>query len=100
MVHVLEATGTRCLHLRTIFVLMQVRYVGVSNETTYGVTQFIRAAEEHGLPRIVSIQVSICLCIDITLLGAVLSKPEAVYLCCSIRIAHRNSCPVNLCKSR
>ncbi|KAK9839052.1 hypothetical protein WJX74_008492 [Apatococcus lobatus] len=34
----------------------KVRHVGVSNETAYGVTQFIRAAEEHSLPRIVSIQ--------------------------------------------
>ena len=35
----------------------KVRYVGVSNETSYGVGQFIRASEEaKGLPRIVSIQ--------------------------------------------
>jgi aryl-alcohol dehydrogenase-like predicted oxidoreductase len=34
----------------------KVRYVGVSNETPWGVMQFTRLAEEHGLPRIVSIQ--------------------------------------------
>lgn len=34
----------------------KVRYVGVSNEHPWGVMQFIRLAEEHGLPRIVSTQ--------------------------------------------
>jgi aryl-alcohol dehydrogenase-like predicted oxidoreductase len=34
----------------------KIRYVGVSNEHPWGVMQFIRLAEEHGLPRIVSIQ--------------------------------------------
>jgi aryl-alcohol dehydrogenase-like predicted oxidoreductase len=28
----------------------------VSNETSWGVTQFVAAAERHGLPKIVSIQ--------------------------------------------
>ena len=42
---------------QTRLLLVQVRYVGVSNETAYGVMQFTRAAEEHNLPRIVSIQV-------------------------------------------
>lgn len=36
--------------------LAQVRYVGVSNETSYGVMRFIQASEALGLPRIVSIQ--------------------------------------------
>lgn len=35
---------------------LQVRHVGVSNETSYGVMRFIQAAEQSGLPRIVSIQ--------------------------------------------
>lgn len=35
---------------------VQVRHVGVSNETSYGVMRFIQAAEQSGLPRIVSIQ--------------------------------------------
>ena len=34
----------------------QVRHVGVSNETSWGVTQFVAAAERAGLPKIVSIQ--------------------------------------------
>jgi aryl-alcohol dehydrogenase-like predicted oxidoreductase len=34
----------------------KVRYVGVSNETPWGVMGFVRMAEEFGLPRIVSIQ--------------------------------------------
>jgi aryl-alcohol dehydrogenase-like predicted oxidoreductase len=34
----------------------KIRYVGVSNETPWGVAQFLRAAEKAGLPRIVSIQ--------------------------------------------
>lgn len=34
----------------------KVRYIGVSNETPYGVMKFTQAAEQFGLPRIVSIQ--------------------------------------------
>ncbi|OZI19958.1 NADP(H)-dependent aldo-keto reductase [Bordetella genomosp. 9] len=34
----------------------KVRHIGVSNETPWGVAQFIRHAEVDGLPRIVSIQ--------------------------------------------
>ncbi len=34
----------------------KVRYVGVSNETPWGLAEFIRIAEQHGLPRIVSVQ--------------------------------------------
>ncbi|MGF6737695.1 NADP(H)-dependent aldo-keto reductase [Paraburkholderia atlantica] len=34
----------------------KVRHVGVSNETPWGVAQFLHAAEKLGLPRIVSIQ--------------------------------------------
>lgn len=34
----------------------KIRYVGVSNEHSWGVMQFVRLAGEHGLPRIVSIQ--------------------------------------------
>jgi len=34
----------------------KVRYVGLSNETPWGVMQFVRMAEEHGLPRVVSVQ--------------------------------------------
>ncbi len=34
----------------------KVRYVGLSNETAWGVNEFVRLAEKHGLPRIASIQ--------------------------------------------
>ena len=34
----------------------KVRYVGVSNETPYGVHEFVRVAEQYDLPRIASVQ--------------------------------------------
>ena len=34
----------------------KVRYIGLSNETSYGVMQFLQTAEKHGLPRVISIQ--------------------------------------------
>ena len=34
----------------------KVRYIGLSNETPYGVMQFLRLADEQGLPRVISIQ--------------------------------------------
>ncbi|XP_023645343.1 uncharacterized protein LOC17900411 [Capsella rubella] len=34
----------------------KVRYIGVSNETSYGVMEFVNAAKLEGLPKIVSIQ--------------------------------------------
>lgn len=34
----------------------KVRYIGVSNETSYGVMEFVHAAKDQGLPKIVSIQ--------------------------------------------
>ena len=34
----------------------KVRHIGLSNETPYGVGEFIRLAEQHGLPRIASVQ--------------------------------------------
>ncbi|KAK4266151.1 hypothetical protein QN277_027115 [Acacia crassicarpa] len=34
----------------------KVRYIGVSNETSYGVMEFVYAAKVEGLPKIVSIQ--------------------------------------------
>jgi aryl-alcohol dehydrogenase-like predicted oxidoreductase len=34
----------------------KVRFVGLSNETSWGVMTFLRAAEQHGLPRIASVQ--------------------------------------------
>ena len=34
----------------------KVRHLGLSNETPWGVAAFVRAAERHGLPRVVSVQ--------------------------------------------
>ncbi|KAA0036042.1 protein tas [Cucumis melo var. makuwa] len=34
----------------------KIRYIGVSNETSYGVMEFVHAAKIEGLPKIVSIQ--------------------------------------------
>jgi len=34
----------------------KVRYIGLSNETPWGVSEFVRLAEEHDLPRVVSVQ--------------------------------------------
>ncbi|MDL2339070.1 MAG: aldo/keto reductase [Pseudomonadota bacterium] len=34
----------------------KVRHVGLSNETPWGVCEFVRLAEQHGLPRIASVQ--------------------------------------------
>ncbi|MES2424413.1 MAG: aldo/keto reductase [Pseudomonadota bacterium] len=39
----------------------KVRHVGLSNETPYGVAEFVRLAEQHGLPRIASVQNPYCL---------------------------------------
>jgi len=34
----------------------KVRHIGLSNETPWGVSEFLRLAELHGLPRVVSVQ--------------------------------------------
>ena len=34
----------------------KVRHIGISNETPWGVGEFVRIAEQHGLPRIASVQ--------------------------------------------
>jgi aryl-alcohol dehydrogenase-like predicted oxidoreductase len=38
-----------------------VRHIGLSNETPYGVHEFVRLAEQHGLPRVASVQNPYCL---------------------------------------
>jgi aryl-alcohol dehydrogenase-like predicted oxidoreductase len=39
----------------------KVRAIGLSNETPYGVHEFVRLAEEHGLPRVATVQNVYCL---------------------------------------
>jgi aryl-alcohol dehydrogenase-like predicted oxidoreductase len=45
--------------LGTLATLVQdgkVRFVGLSNETPWGLMTFLKVADDHGLPRIASIQ--------------------------------------------
>lgn len=39
----------------------KVRAIGLSNESSYGVHEFVRLAEQHGLPRIATVQNPYCL---------------------------------------
>jgi aryl-alcohol dehydrogenase-like predicted oxidoreductase len=39
----------------------KVRAIGLSNETSYGVHEFVRLAEQHGLPRVQTVQNPYCL---------------------------------------
>ena len=39
----------------------KIRYIGLSNETPYGVHEFVRLAEQHGLPRVATVQNVYCL---------------------------------------
>ena len=39
----------------------KVRAIGLSNETPWGLTEFLRAADQHGLPRVASVQNPYCL---------------------------------------
>ena len=50
--------------LETLAKLVQqgkVRAIGLSNETPYGVHEFVRLAEQHGLPRVATVQNPYCL---------------------------------------
>lgn len=47
--------------LATLVKAGKVRHVGLSNETPYGLLEFLRVAEQHGLPRVVSVQNPYCL---------------------------------------
>lgn len=50
--------------LETLSKLVQqgkVRAIGLSNETPYGVHEFVRLAEQYGLPRVASVQNPYCL---------------------------------------
>jgi aryl-alcohol dehydrogenase-like predicted oxidoreductase len=42
--------------LGTLVKAGKVRAVGISNETPYGVHEFVRLAEQHGLPRVATVQ--------------------------------------------
>jgi aryl-alcohol dehydrogenase-like predicted oxidoreductase len=42
--------------LQTLHRAGKVRHIGLSNETPWGVAEFVRLADAHGLPRVVSVQ--------------------------------------------
>ena len=60
-----ERTATPILEqLETLGRLVEqgkIRHIGLSNETPYGVHEFVRLAEQLGLPRVVSVQNPYCL---------------------------------------
>jgi aryl-alcohol dehydrogenase-like predicted oxidoreductase len=61
-----ENTGCTALHaqLEALAVLVKagkVRAIGLSNETPFGVHEFVRLAEQHGLPRVATVQNAYCL---------------------------------------
>ena len=47
--------------LDTLVKAGKVRAVGLSNETPYGVHEFVRLAQQHGLPRVATVQNAYCL---------------------------------------
>jgi aryl-alcohol dehydrogenase-like predicted oxidoreductase len=47
--------------LHTLVQAGKVRAIGLSNETPFGVHEFVRLAEQHGLPRIATVQNVYCL---------------------------------------
>ena len=47
--------------LQTLVRAGKVRAIGLSNETPYGVHEFVRLAEQHGLPRLATVQNVYCL---------------------------------------
>jgi aryl-alcohol dehydrogenase-like predicted oxidoreductase len=61
-----ENVGATSIHaqleaLGTLVQAGKVRAVGLSNETPYGVHEFVRLAEQHGLPRVATVQNAYCL---------------------------------------
>lgn len=52
---------TQLQALGTLVKAGKVRAIGLSNETPYGVHEFVRLADEHGLPRIATLQNPYCL---------------------------------------
>ncbi len=61
-----ENVGATAMHtqleaLGTLAKAGKVRAIGLSNETPYGVHEFVRLAAQHGLPRVASVQNAYCL---------------------------------------
>jgi len=53
---VLETLHGLLTELKTLVDEGKIRHVGVSNESAWGIMQYLRLAEQHGLPRLVSVQ--------------------------------------------
>ncbi|XP_043690558.1 protein tas [Telopea speciosissima] len=62
----------------------KVRYIGVSNETSYGVMEFVHAAKVEGLPKIVSIQNSYSLLV------------RCAFEVDLVEVCHPNNCNIGL----
>ncbi|KAI5649572.1 hypothetical protein M9H77_35577 [Catharanthus roseus] len=62
----------------------KVRYIGVSNETSYGVMEFVQSAKDLGLPKIVSIQNSYSLLV------------RCKFEIDLVEVCHPNNCNVGL----
>lgn len=62
----------------------KVRYIGVSNETSYGVMEFVHAAKDEGLPKIVSIQNSYSLLV------------RCKFEIDLVEVCHPNNCNISL----
>ena len=58
---VVSSIHTQLEALGTLVKAGKVRAIGLSNETPYGVHEFVRLAELHGLPRIATLQNPYCL---------------------------------------
>ncbi|KAK6929778.1 NADP-dependent oxidoreductase domain [Dillenia turbinata] len=71
----------------------KVRYIGVSNETSYGVMEFVHAAKVEGLPKIVSIQNSYSLLARCRFEGKIFSYCLQVDL---VEVCHPKNCNIGL----
>jgi len=57
----LSSIHTQLQALQGLVKAGKVRAIGLSNETPYGVHEFVRLAEQHGLPRVATVQNPFCL---------------------------------------
>lgn len=78
-------------NLTEFVALDQVRYVGVSNETSYGVMEFVHAAKVEGLPKIVSIQNNYSLLVRCRFEG------KSFFEHCSLESDEEQCCLLNMC---
>ena len=58
---VVSSIHTQLQALGTLVKAGKVRAIGLSNETPYGVHEFVRLADQHGLPRVATLQNPYCL---------------------------------------